>query len=112
LKVQSSEAYRQLSNDQSAMIDSLRQQGYSVDRVTVTYAAPDTSSNSQGGSQSQQQQQQSGASQGQGGEAQSRKQNSGRQAGDQDGIWGTGTVGTDDSVAGSSQRSRSGSVYL
>jgi len=112
LKVQSSAAYRQLSNDQSAMIDSLRQQGYSVDRVTVTYAAPDTSSNSQGGSQSQQQQQQSGASQGQGGEAQSRKQNSGRQAGDQDDVWGTGTVGTGDSVAGGAQRAGAGGVYL
>jgi len=112
LKVQSAEAYRQLSNDQSAMVDSLRQQGYTVDRMTVTYTAPDTSSNSQSGYQGQQQQQQSGASQGQGGEAQARKQNSGRQAGDQDGVWGTGNVGMDDSVAGSAQRARAGGVYL
>jgi chemotaxis protein MotD len=112
VKVQTAEAYRQLSNDQSAMVDSLRQQGYSVDRVTVTYTAPDSSSNGQTGSQGQQQQQQSGASQGQGSEAQARKQNSGRQAGDQDGVWGTENVGTDDGTAGAAQRVRTGSVYL
>jgi chemotaxis protein MotD len=109
LKVQSAEAYRQLSNDQTAMADSLRQQGYSVDRITVSYTAPDTSSNSQSQGQPQQQ---FGASQGQGSDAQARKQNSGRQAGDQDNVWGTGTVGTDDSVAGSAQRARAGGVYL
>lgn len=112
LKVQSAEAYRQLSNDQSAMVDSLRQQGYSVDRITVTYTASDNSSNSQSGNQGQQQQQQSGASQGQGGEAQARKQNSGRQAGDQDGVWGTGNVGADDGAGGSAQRTGTGGVYL
>jgi chemotaxis protein MotD len=112
VKVQTAEAYRQLSNDQSAMVDSLRHQGYNVDRVTVTYTAPDSSSNGQTGSQGQQQQQQSGASQGQGGEAQARKQNSGRQAGDQDGVWGTENVGTDDGTAGAGQRVGTGSVYL
>ncbi|MET0748267.1 MAG: flagellar hook-length control protein FliK, partial [Rhizobium sp.] len=111
LKVQSAEAYRQLSNDQSAMVDSLRQQGYSVDRITVSYT-PDTSSNNQSSYQGQQQQQQSGASQGQGSEGQARKQNSGQQAGDQDAVWGTGNVGANDSAAGSAQRARSGGVYL
>ncbi|MBZ5760396.1 MULTISPECIES: flagellar hook-length control protein FliK [unclassified Rhizobium] len=111
LKVHSAEAYRQLSNDQSAMIDSLRQQGYSVDRMTVTYTAPDTSSNNQQSPQGQQQQQ-PGTSQGQGSDGQARRQNSGRQAGDQDGISRAGNVGTDDSVAGSAQRARAGGVYL
>ncbi len=111
LKVHSAEAYRQLSNDQSAMIDSLRQQGYSVDRMTVTYTAPDTSSNQQS-SQGQQQQQQAGTSQGQGSDGQARKQNSGRQAGDQDGVSRTGNLGVDDSLAGSAQRARAGGVYL
>ncbi|MBO9135285.1 flagellar hook-length control protein FliK [Rhizobium sp. L80/93] len=111
LKVHSAEAYRQLSNDQSAMIDSLRQQGYSVDRMTVTYTAPDTSSNNQQSPQGQQQQQ-PGTSQGQGSDGQARRQNSGRQAGDQDGISRAGNVGTDDSVAGGAQRARAGGVYL
>ncbi|WFS01280.1 flagellar hook-length control protein FliK [Rhizobium tumorigenes] len=110
LKVHSAEAYRQLSNDQNAMIDSLRQQGYSVDRMTVTYTAPDTSSNNQQSPQGQQHQ--PGTSQGQGSDGQARRQNSGRQAGDQDGVSRTGNVGTDDSVAGGAQRARAGGVYL
>ena len=112
LKVHTAEAYRQLSNDQSAMIDSLRQQGYTVDRVTVTYSSSDTSGNNNQPSAQGQQQQQSGASQGQGSDAQARKQNSGRQAGDQDGVWSTGNLATDDIAAGSAQRARAGGVYL
>jgi chemotaxis protein MotD len=114
LKVQSAEAYRQLSNDQGPMVDSLRAQGYKVDNITVTYAPQATTDsgqqqNSQAGFQGQQQ---SGASQGQGGEAQSRRQNSGQRTGDQDGNWGTQNVGSDDSVAGNAQRTRSSGVYL
>lgn len=115
LKVQSAEAYRQLSSDQSSMVDSLRSQGYQVDKITVTYAPQQTSdSTSQQNSQSSfQGQQQSGASQGQqGGEAQSRRQNSGQRTNDQDGIWGTQTGSADDSLAGNAQRTRSTGVYL
>jgi chemotaxis protein MotD len=116
LKVHSAEAYRQLSTDQSKMVDALRAQGYAVDRITVSMA-PTTSDagdkQSQPGFQGQQSQQQSAANQGQGSEAQARRQGySGQQTNGNDSGRSSKDVVVDDSVAGSAQRARSGSVYL
>jgi chemotaxis protein MotD len=112
LKVQSGEAYRQLRDDQNAMIDSLRSQGYSVDKITVTLAAPaQTDTGSQSDLRGQSQQQQQLPNQGQGGEAQARRQNySGQQADGSDGA--RTNMGADDGISGGSLPGRSGGVYL
>jgi chemotaxis protein MotD len=114
LKVQSGEAYRQLHNDQGAMVDALRAQGYAVDRITVTLAAPpQTDSNTQSGFQGQPQQQSLPNQGQQGGEAQTRGQNySGQRANGNDSGWGTGEPGVEDNASGGSQRGRPGGVYL
>jgi chemotaxis protein MotD len=113
LKVQSGEAYRQLHADSSAMIDSLRQQGYAVDKITVTLAAPQQSDSSgQSAYQGQQQQQQSMPNQGQGG-SQARGQNyAGQQGNANDNGWGQGDAGVEDAGSGGAQRRGSGGVYL
>lgn len=111
LKVQSGEAYRQLHADSSAMIDSLRQQGYAVDKITVTLAAPQQSDSS-GQSAYQGQQQQSLPNQGQGG-SQARGQNyAGQQGNANDNGWGQGDAGVEDGASGGAQRRGSGGVYL
>ena len=50
LKVETGDAFRQLSDDQSDMVKALRAQGFAVDQVNVVFNAPDTS----GGGRSQQ----------------------------------------------------------
>ncbi|PZM11992.1 flagellar hook-length control protein FliK [Rhizobium tubonense] len=116
LKVQSAEAYRQLTNDQSKMVDALRAQGFAVDRITVSMspAASDGGDRqSQPGFQGQQSQQQSTANQGQGSEAQARRQGyTGQQTNGNDSGRSSKDVAVDDGVSGGSQRGRSGSVYL
>ncbi|GES42672.1 chemotaxis protein MotD [Rhizobium dioscoreae] len=114
LKVQTSEAYRQLHADQSRMVDALRAQGYQVDNITVSMASnADQQSDSGRNSGSNQPQQQSLLNQGQGGDARSRGQNySGQQANGNDGNRSSGERGVEDGAAGGVQRSRSGAVYL
>ncbi|WP_349957466.1 flagellar hook-length control protein FliK [Rhizobium sp. ZPR3] len=114
LKVQTSEAYRQLHADQSHMVDALRAQGYQVDNITVSLASnADQQSDSGRNSGSNQPQQQSLLNQGQGGDARSRGQNySGQQANGNDGNRSSGERGVEDGAAGGMQRSRSGAVYL
>jgi chemotaxis protein MotD len=116
LKVQSAEAYRQLSNDQGKMMDALRAQGYAVDRITVSMspAAPDAGDKqSQQGFQGQQSQQQSAANQGQGSEAQAKRQGySGQQTNGNDSGRSSKDVAVDNGISGGSERARSGSVYL
>ncbi|AOF91783.1 flagellar hook-length control protein FliK [Sinorhizobium sp. RAC02] len=59
LQVQTAEAYRQLSDDQDAMVKALRDQGFAVDQVSVQFTPADRNSGTQqGDGQSQQQQQQ------------------------------------------------------
>ncbi|MBB5571468.1 MULTISPECIES: flagellar hook-length control protein FliK [Rhizobium] len=115
LKVQTSEAYRQLHADQSHMIDALRAQGYQVDNITVTLASnadQQSDSGRQSGSQGQSQQQ-SLLNQGQGGDARPKGQSySGQQANGNDGNRSTGDRSMEDSTAGTAQRLRSGDVYL
>jgi chemotaxis protein MotD len=116
LKVQSAEAYRQLSNDQGKMMDALRAQGYAVDRITVSMspAASDAGDRqSQQGFQGQQSQQQSAANQGQGSEAQARRQGySGQQTNGNDSGRSSKDLAVDNGISGGSERGRSGSVYL
>ncbi|TWB16066.1 chemotaxis protein MotD [Rhizobium sp. ERR 1071] len=114
LKVQTSEAYRQLHADQSRMVDALRAQGYQVDNITVSMASnADQQSDSGRNSGSNQPQQQSLLNQGQGGDARPRGQNySGQQANGNDGNRSSGERGVEDGAAGGVQRSRSGAVYL
>ncbi len=114
LKVQTSEAYRQLHADQSRMVDALRAQGYQVDNITVSMASnADQQSDSGRNSGSNQPQQQSLFNQGQGGDARPRGQNySGQQANGNDGNRSSGERGVEDGAAGGVQRSRSGAVYL
>lgn len=52
LKVETGDAFRQLSDDQNAMVKALRAQGFAVDQVNVVFNASDSNS---GGSQQQQQ---------------------------------------------------------
>ena len=42
IRVETGAAYRQLSDDQSGMIDNLRQQGFAIDKITVLFTPPDT----------------------------------------------------------------------
>ncbi|MGJ7040815.1 chemotaxis protein MotD [Shinella sp. BE166] len=59
LQVETGEAYRQLTDDQDAIVRALRGQGFAVDQVTVQLSPADKSANAQqGDSQNQQQQQQ------------------------------------------------------
>ena len=113
LKVQTSEAYRQLHADQSHMVEALRAQGYQVDNITVSLSS-NADQQSDGGRQSgSNQQQQSLLNQGQGGDARPRGQNySGQQAGGNNGNRSSGERGVEDGAAGGVQRSRSGAVYL
>lgn len=55
LKVETGDAFRQLSDDQSEMVKALRAQGFAVDQVSIVFNAPDSSSssNSQQPAQSQ-----------------------------------------------------------
>ncbi len=51
LKVESGEAFRQLSDDQNAMVKALRSQGFAVDQINITFNAPSDTSAGNGGSQ-------------------------------------------------------------
>ncbi|KQS65132.1 hypothetical protein ASG39_07635 [Rhizobium sp. Leaf371] len=58
LRVQTGEAYRQLTDDQDAMIKALRAQGFQVDQVNVIFTPSDSASGNDGSSQPQGNQQQ------------------------------------------------------
>jgi chemotaxis protein MotD len=113
LKVQTSEAYRQLHADQSHMVDALRAQGYQVDSITVSMASSTDQQSDNSRSGSNQSQQQSLLNQGQGGDARPKGQNySGQQSDGNNGNHSSGERGVEDGSAGGVQRSRSGAVYL
>lgn len=110
LKVETGEAFRQLSDDQSDMVKSLRSQGFAVDQVSIIFNAPDSS----GGTTQQQGQPQTGqqcreasadgSTQGRG----QRNDNGGQQQ--SSGRW-TGNEGTSDPSSGA-DASRTGDVYI
>ncbi|CZT34207.1 flagellar hook-length control protein FliK [Rhizobium sp. 9140] len=58
LRVQTGDAYRQLTNDQDAMIKALRAQGFQVDQVNVIFTPSDSSGGNDGSGQPQSNQQQ------------------------------------------------------
>lgn len=112
IRVETGAAYRQLSDDQSGMIDTLRQQGFAVDKITVLYTPSD--SGDQGASQ------QNGASgfgqapardgergAGEGGNSRqaAREDRAGRDSGHE-------KVASETGIDGSGPRGRPTSVYL
>ncbi|MCD7108455.1 flagellar hook-length control protein FliK [Rhizobium sp. DKSPLA3] len=58
LRVQTGDAYRQLTNDQDAMIKALRAQGFQVDQVNVIFTPSDSAGGNDGSGQPQSNQQQ------------------------------------------------------
>jgi len=108
LQVETGEAYRQLSDDQDAIVRALRAQGFAVDQVSVQLSPVDRSANAQGGADQQQQ---------------FSNQPQAREDGRQGGGEGSGTFAgqggsrednTTDNASGlsGSQSYRSGGVYL
>lgn len=112
LKVQSGEAYRQLSGDQGHMLEALRSQGYAVDTITVTHSTADSAGS--GAQQRFQGQQQETANQGQGGgEAQARRQSySGQRANGNEGVWNARDTNTIDGAGSAAQRTWAGGMYV
>ncbi len=112
LKVESGEAFRQLSDDQNAMVKALRSQGFAVDQINITFNAPSDASAGNGGSQQPQAGQPGqqgreatgdGAAQGRGRNDNSSQQQSGER-------W-TGNDGTDEASA-VSERGRTDHTYM
>lgn len=111
LKVETGDAFRQLSDDQNAMVKALRAQGFAVDQVNVVFNAPDSS----GGNGAQQQPQPQAGQQGReaaaDGSAQGRGQRNDNGSQEQGrGRW-TGNDGTGD-VSSGTEPGRAGDVYM
>ncbi|WP_411033963.1 flagellar hook-length control protein FliK [Shinella sp. BYT-45] len=115
LQVETGEAYRQLTDDQDAIVRALRGQGFAVDQVSVQLAPADRGASAQGDGQGQQSQQQQFSSQ-----PQAREGGNGRERG---GEQGTGTFGREErthegtmsetaSGLAGGQSVRSGGVYI
>ncbi|WEZ84401.1 flagellar hook-length control protein FliK [Rhizobium sp. 32-5/1] len=111
LKVESGEAFRQLSDDQNAMVKALRAQGFAVDQINITFNAPsDTSSGNSGSQQPQAQAGQLGRDASGDGAAQGRSRNndsSQQRSGER---W-TGH-GTTDEVSAASESGRTDHTYM
>lgn len=107
IKVETGDAFRQLSDDQSAMIKALRAQGFAVDQVNIVFNASDSS-----GSNAQQQAQPQTGQQGReatgDGTSGQRNDNGGREQGRE--RW-TGNEGTGDASSGA-ELNRVGDVYM
>lgn len=115
LQVETGEAYRQLSDDQDAIVKALRGHGFAVDQVSVQLSSIDRSSGMQQGDGQAPQQQQQFSSQ-----PQTREGGNGRQGGNGDGtrtFAGEGTshdgnTSENTSSLSGGQPVRSGGVYL
>jgi flagellar hook-length control protein FliK len=106
LKVESGEAFRQLSDDQNAMVKALRAQGFAVDQINITFNAPSDTSAGNAGSQAGQQGRDAsgdGAAQGRGRNDNSSQQQSGER-------W-TGNDVTDEASA-VAERGRADHTYM
>jgi len=107
IKVETGDAFRQLSDDQSAMVKALRAQGFAVDQVNIVFNASDSS----GGSNQQQAQPQAGQqgreTAGDGSKGQ-RNDNGAQEQGRE--RW-TGNGGTGDASSGA-ELNRTGDVYM
>jgi len=110
LKVESGEAFRQLSDDQNAMVKALRAQGFAVDQINITFNAPSDTTAGNAGSQPQPQAGQQGRDASGEGAAQGRSRNdnsSQQQSGER---W-TGNDGTDEASA-VAERGRADHTYM
>jgi len=110
IKVETGDAFRQLSDDQSAMVKALRAQGFAVDQVNIVFNASDSnSSNAQQQAQPQAGQQgREAAGDGTGQGKSQRNDNGGQQQGRE--RW-TGNEGTSDASSGA-ELNRAGDVYM
>lgn len=112
LQVETGEAYRQLTDDQDAIVRALRGQGFAVDQVTVQLSSADRGAGAQqGDGQGAQSQQQSSS------QAQAREGGNGRERGSEQDTFGRegrsheGNTEPASGLAGN-QPLRSGGVYL
>jgi chemotaxis protein MotD len=107
IKVETGDAFRQLSDDQSAMVKALRAQGFAVDQVNIVFNASDSS-----GSNAQQQAQPQTGQQGReatgDGASRQRNDSGGQEQGRE--RW-TGNEGTGDASSGA-ELNRAGDVYM
>jgi chemotaxis protein MotD len=85
LKVETMEAYRQLSDSQQAVLKALRGQGYSVEQISIQHVAPDRSLAQQGSSAGQGNGQAAGESFAQSGQENSPESGSGGRTGQDNG---------------------------
>ncbi|OCJ17690.1 flagellar hook-length control protein [Rhizobium sp. AC44/96] len=107
LKVETGAAYRQLKEDHSKILESLRSQGYTVDNITISMAPVATSdTSSQTNTQGQSQQQ--AFAQNQGGEARERQNQSGQRNAGGFNV----ETGVESASSGNAGSSSTGDVYL
>ncbi len=107
LKVETGAAYRQLKEDHSKILESLRSQGYTVDNITISMAPVATSDTSNQTSTQGQSQQQAFA-QNQGGEARERQNQSGQRNAGGFNV----ETGVESASSGNAGSSGTGDVYL
>lgn len=113
LQVETGEAYRQLTDDQDAIVRALRGQGFAVDQVTVQLTPVDKGASAQQGDSQQQQQQFSN-------QPQAREGGNGRQGGGEgqprqfarEGSFHEGNTSDNAPGLAGGQPQRSGGVYL
>lgn len=111
LKVETGDAFRQLSDDQGAMVKALRAQGFAVDQVSIVFNAPDSSSGNNTQQQAQPQTGQQGREAAGDGPAQGRGERNDSGSEQQDsGRW-TRNEGTSDASSGA-ELNRTGDVYM
>jgi chemotaxis protein MotD len=111
LKVETGDAFRQLSDDQDAMVKALRAQGFAVDQVSVVFNSTDRSGANDTQQQAQNQTGQQGREAAGDGPAEGRRQNNDSGSEPQDrGRW-TRNEGTSDASSGA-EPGRTGDVYM
>ncbi|WP_349437275.1 flagellar hook-length control protein FliK [Pararhizobium sp. A13] len=111
LKVETGDAFRQLSDDQGAMVKALRAQGFAVDQVSIVFNASDSSSGNNTQQQAQPQMGQQGREAAGDGPAQGRGERNDSGGEQQDsGRW-TRNEGTSDASSGA-ELNRTGDVYM
>ncbi|WP_428427562.1 flagellar hook-length control protein FliK [Pararhizobium sp.] len=108
IKVETGDAFRQLSDDQSAMVKALRAQGFAVDQVNIVFNASDSSGNNNAQQQAQAQTGQQGREAAGDGARGQRNENGGQNQGRE--RW-TGNEGTGDASSGA-ELNRAGDVYM
>lgn len=108
IKVETGDAFRQLSDDQSAMVKALRAQGFAVDQVNIVFNASDASGSSNGQQQAQPQAGQQGRETAGDGAKGQRNDNGSQEQGRE--RW-TGNEGTGDATS-AAELNRAGDVYM